>query len=134
MRRKKQMNSNEVSCCNYALSAGLVVITAVMSQSIHNDLFALITYAWIGLGFIFIMFLLSDANSGCASMIQCNHSPIYDDNSVMGLLGITESDLKSLRDNGLLGYSRHGDKYWYTQADIDRFLARCHYAPFADKQ
>ena len=47
-------------------------------------------------------------------MIQCNHSPIYDDNSVMGLLGITESDLKSLRDNGLLGYSRHGDKYFGT--------------------
>lgn len=59
---------------------------------------------------------------------------IYDNKSLMALLGIKDRYLKRLRDNGLLGYSRHGDKYWYTQSDIDRFLARCHYAPFADKQ
>lgn len=55
---------------------------------------------------------------------------IYDNKALMSLLGVKDRYLKRLRDNGLLGYSRHGDKYWYTQADIDRFLARCHNAPF----
>ncbi|MDE7414165.1 MAG: helix-turn-helix domain-containing protein [Muribaculaceae bacterium] len=55
---------------------------------------------------------------------------IYDNKALMALLGIKDRYLKRLRDNGLLGYSRHGDKYWYTQADVDNFLARCHCAPF----
>ena len=40
-------------------------------------------------------------------------------------------DKKKLRDNGYLGYSREGDKYWYTQEDVDRFLRRFHYEAFA---
>ncbi|MCM1141078.1 MAG: helix-turn-helix domain-containing protein [Muribaculum sp.] len=59
---------------------------------------------------------------------------IYDNKSLMALLGIKDKYLKRLRDNGLLGYSRHGDKYWYTQSDIDRFLSRCHYDDFANKR
>lgn len=55
---------------------------------------------------------------------------IYDNKSLISLLGVKDRYLKRLRDNGLLGYSRHGDKYWYTQADVDRFLAHCHIAPF----
>lgn len=55
---------------------------------------------------------------------------IYDNKALMELLGIKDRYLKRLRDNGLLGYSRYGDKYWYTQADVDRFLSQCHYAPF----
>lgn len=55
---------------------------------------------------------------------------VYDNKALMSLLGIKDRYLKRLRDNGLLGYSRHGDKYWYTQSDVDRFLARCHFAPF----
>lgn len=58
---------------------------------------------------------------------------LYDNKALMSLLGVKDRYLKRLRDNGLLGYSRHGDKYWYTQADVDRFLARCHYAPFGHK-
>lgn len=56
--------------------------------------------------------------------------PIYDNKAMMSLLGVKDRYLKRLRDNGLLGYSRHGDKYRYTQADVNRFLARCHTAPF----
>lgn len=55
---------------------------------------------------------------------------IYDNKALMAHLGIKDRYLKRLRDNGLLGYSRHGDKYWYTQADVDRFLSQCHCAPF----
>lgn len=74
------------------------------------------------------------------SLIEAQHNHllsltperIYDNKAVMALLGIKDRYLKNLRDNGLLGYSRHGDKYWYTQSDIDRFLALCHHKPFAD--
>ena len=55
---------------------------------------------------------------------------IYDNKALMALLGVKDRYLKRLRDNGLLGYSRHGDKYWYTQADVDRFLSHRHCAPF----
>lgn len=58
---------------------------------------------------------------------------IYDNKALMELLGIKHRYLKRLRDNGLLGYSRYGDKYWYTQADVDRFLSQCHYAPFSQR-
>lgn len=58
---------------------------------------------------------------------------IYDNKALMSLLGIKDCYLKRLRDNGLLGYSRHCDKFWYIQADVDRFLAQYHYAPFKNK-
>ncbi|MDE5828034.1 MAG: helix-turn-helix domain-containing protein [Duncaniella sp.] len=58
---------------------------------------------------------------------------IYDNKALMALLGVKDRYLKRLRDNVLLGYSRHGDKYWYTQDDVDHFLSQCHYAPFADR-
>ena len=56
---------------------------------------------------------------------------IYDNKSLMEALGIKDKFLKKLRDNGFLGYSRKGDKYWYTQEDVDRFLRRYHYEAFA---
>ena len=40
----------------------------------------------------------------------------------MDLLNIKDKVLKKYRDEGLLGYHRVGDKYWYTQEDIDNFL------------
>lgn len=58
---------------------------------------------------------------------------LYDNKALMTLLRVKDRYLKRLHDNGLLGYSRHGDKYWYTQTDVDRFLARCHFDPFAMK-
>ena len=48
----------------------------------------------------------------------------------MALLNIKDTYLKKLRDNGYLGYSREGDKYWYTQEDVDRFLQRFHFSDF----
>lgn len=56
---------------------------------------------------------------------------IYDNKAIMQLLNIKDKYLKKLRDNGYLGYSREGDKYWYTQADVDRFMQRFHYHDFA---
>ncbi len=56
---------------------------------------------------------------------------LYDNKTLMAKLGVREKYLKKLRDNGYLGYSREGDKYWYTQEDVDRFLRRFHYEAFA---
>ncbi len=47
------------------------------------------------------------------------------------LVGVKDKYMKKLRDNGYIGYSREGDKYWYTQDDIDKFLRRFHYEVFA---
>lgn len=74
-----------------------------------------------------ILLLLQSQEERIAALCS---SPLYDNKALMALLGIKDRYLKRLRDNGLLGYSRHGDKYWYTQADVDRFLAHCHFAPF----
>lgn len=49
----------------------------------------------------------------------------------MKLLGVESRYLKNLRDNGYLSYSRHGDKFWYTQNDVDTFLRRFKYEAFA---
>lgn len=46
---------------------------------------------------------------------------VYDNKSLMEKLHIKDKLLKKLRDNGYLGYSRYGDKYWYTQEDVDNF-------------
>ena len=56
---------------------------------------------------------------------------VYDNKALMELLRIKDKYLKKLRDNGYLSYSREGDKYWYTQEDVDRFLRRVHYDAFA---
>jgi hypothetical protein len=60
-----------------------------------------------------------------------NGMRIYDNKALMQLLNIKDKYLKKLRDNGYIGYSREGDKYWYTQKDVDEFLKKFHYAPFA---
>ena len=39
----------------------------------------------------------------------------------MELLNIKYKYLMMLRDKGYIGYSRCGDKYWYSQADVDLF-------------
>ncbi len=57
---------------------------------------------------------------------------VYDNKTLMETLRIKDKYLKKLRDNGYLGYSREGDKYWYTQEDVDKFLRRFHYDAFAN--
>lgn len=60
-----------------------------------------------------------------------SHQRLYDNKALMDLLHIKDKYLKKLRDNGYLGYSREGDKYWYSQKDVDDFLIRFHYDAFA---
>lgn len=63
-------------------------------------------------------------------MIVPNPLRIYNNKEIMELLGVKDKYLKKLRDNGYLGFSREGDKYWYTQEDVDCFLHSFHYEPF----
>ena len=63
-------------------------------------------------------------------MIVPNPLRIYNNKEIMELLGVKDKYLKKLRDNGYLGFSREGDKYWYTQKDVDCFLHSFHYEPF----
>ena len=63
-------------------------------------------------------------------MIVPNPLRIYNNKEIMELLGVKDKYLKKLRDTGYLGFSREGDKYWYTQKDVDCFLHSFHYEPF----
>ena len=56
---------------------------------------------------------------------------VYDNKALMALLNIKDKYLKKLRDNGYISYSRCGDKYWYSQSDVELFLSRFHYKAFA---
>ena len=60
------------------------------------------------------------------STTPVNH--IYTNKEVKELLGIQDKLLKKYRDDGLLSYSQVGDKYWYRQSDIDKFLESNYYA------
>lgn len=55
---------------------------------------------------------------------------IYTNSEIKKLLGIQDKLLKKYRDNGWLAYRQVGDKYWYTQADIDQFLASNYFAAY----
>ena len=69
---------------------------------------------------------------GDMSSLRANNAHgVYDNQALMSALNISSAYLRKLRDNGYLGFSRHGDKYWYTQEDVDRFLKRFHYEAFA---
>lgn len=71
----------------------------------------------------------STSTSGNSTSNECR---IYTNKDLMKLLGVESRYLKNLRDNGYLSYSRHGDKFWYTQNDVDTFLRRFKYEAFAN--
>lgn len=48
---------------------------------------------------------------------------IYTNKTIKDILGIQDKLLKKYRDDGLLAFHQVGDKYWYTQADVDQFLS-----------
>ena len=74
--------------------------------------------------------ILAIVEAQSANISHATRQRIYDNKALMALLNIKDKYLKKLRDNGYLGYSREGDKYWYTQEDVDRFLQRFHFSEF----
>lgn len=55
-------------------------------------------------------------------MIKNVATPVYTSKDLMNLLNVKESTLRGYRDNGYLGYTKIGDKIWYTQEQLDEFL------------
>ena len=56
---------------------------------------------------------------------------IFSNADILEMLQIKTSTLRKYRDEGYLGYSKVGDKYFYTVEDVNRFLEKSHYEPFA---
>jgi hypothetical protein len=56
---------------------------------------------------------------------------VYNKNEICSVLGVNEKQLRDYRFKGKLSYTRVGDKYWYTQDDIDEFMAKHHRKAFA---
>ena len=57
--------------------------------------------------------------------------PLYTNKGILALLQINTSTLRKYRDEGLLGFTKVGDKYFYTANDVKKFLDTNHYEPFA---
>jgi len=57
--------------------------------------------------------------------------PLYTNKGILALLQINTSTLRKYRDEGLLGFTKVGDKYYYTANDVKKFLDTNHYEPFA---
>ncbi len=55
-----------------------------------------------------------------------NKKPIYTNKEIMSLFGIGDKLIKKYRDSGKLGYHQEGDKYWYSQKDVEGFLKNNH--------
>lgn len=56
---------------------------------------------------------------------------VYNKNEINSVLGVNERQLRRYRYDGKLSYTKVGDKYWYTQDDIDEFMAKHHRKAFA---
>ena len=56
---------------------------------------------------------------------------IYNNNEINSVLGVEEKLLRRYRYDGKLSYTKVGDKYWYTQNDIDGFMVKHHRKAFA---
>lgn len=76
-----------------------------------------------------ILSLIESQSKNMIKNIQTHK--VYDNKGLMELLNIKYKYLMMLRDKGFIGYSRCGDKYWYSQADVDLFLSRFHYDAFS---
>lgn len=68
------------------------------------------------------------------SSLKTNTTPhYYTTAEIKKMLGIGDKLVKKYRDEGLLGFTNIGDKYWYTDTDIQRFmrLERHYFPPFS---
>lgn len=55
---------------------------------------------------------------------------VYNNESIMALLGVSERTLRKYREEGYLPYTKIGDKFFYSDEDIRRFLLSNHYDAF----
>lgn len=55
---------------------------------------------------------------------------LYTNKEMLELLRVNNATLKKYRDGGYLGYSKIGDKYFYSMSDIQAFLRNTHNEPY----
>lgn len=66
---------------------------------------------------------LDDSINELRNISDCKDLTIYTNKKICDVLDIKDKLLRKYRYNGLLSYSKCGDKYWYTQTDIEEFMA-----------
>ena len=52
---------------------------------------------------------------------------IYTNEDIRKILKVEDKLIRAYREEGSLPYHRSGNKYWYTNDDIEQFLANTHY-------
>lgn len=55
----------------------------------------------------------------------------YTNKELRELLGVEERLIRKYREQGLLAYSKVGDKYWYSRQDVIAFLEKTRHPAFA---
>lgn len=65
---------------------------------------------------------IRDALDRQIGICQGNYKPVYTNSEMMELLDIDPKTLKKYRDDGLLGFTHPGDKYFYSYQDLLDFL------------
>lgn len=63
---------------------------------------------------------------GLNSIVTVQPKQLYTNKSLKELLGVGDKLIKQYRDNGLLSFTQVGDKFWYSQEDVHKFLAVNH--------
>ena len=79
-----------------------------------------------------IIDLINEIKSIKAIMTVKNERKLYTNKEMLSLLQVNTSTLRRYRDEGKLGYSKIGDKYFYSLDDLNRFLTTNHFEPFAN--
>ena len=55
--------------------------------------------------------------------------PVYTNEELRALLGVSDKTVKKWRNSGMLGYSLIGDIYLYRKEDVESFLHDIHHSP-----
>lgn len=62
---------------------------------------------------------------------KVSEKKIYTNSDIRELLGVQDKLIRKYRDEGKLSFHKEGDKFWYTQDDIDQFLSHNHCEAYA---
>ena len=67
-------------------------------------------------------------------MLLQKRKPCYTNQELMELLGVSANTVRKWRDLALIGYSKVGGCYLYSEADIQKFLADTHYDSYVTQE
>lgn len=67
--------------------------------------------------------VLSSQVKELSEKCKATEKKIYTNHEIRELLGVQDKLIRKYRDDGKLAFHKEGDKFWYTQEDIDQFLS-----------